>query len=278
MAFVSATCSFRCIRSIASSFEEASDWAESEIRPAVVERFGVAPQAARAQEIAEALRGLYSERGYPAAQVTARIEETHAPDRATLAFDIQSGPRATIGRLDIDEIDAADRRVPSGNIGVGVGDPYDNAQIVEALDRYVASLRARGFYEARAVHTTSFDANGSAQVRVTVDRGPLVTVAFAGDPLPEADRERLVPVRAEGSADEDLLEDATLAIEEYLRARGYRDAAAEHARIEQGGMLTITFTITRGVRFVVEGVAIAGNTTVPTPELLKLVPVAPGSP
>lgn len=252
--------------------------AESEIRPAVVERFGVAPQAARAQQIAEALRGLYSERGYPAAQVTARIEETHAPDRATLAFDIQSGPRAMIGRLDIDEIDAADRRVPSGNIGVGVGDPYDNAQIVEALDRYVASLRARGFYEARAVHTTSFDANGSAQVRVTVDRGPLVTVAFAGDPLPEADRERLVPVRAEGSADEDLLEDATLAIEEYLRARGYRDAAAEHARVEQGGMLTITFTITRGARFVVEGVAIAGNTTVPTPELLKLVPVAPGQP
>ena len=60
---------------------------------------------------------------------------------------------------------------------------------------------------------------------MTVDRGPLVSVAFAGDPLPEADRERLVPVRAEGSADEDLLEDANWAIEEYLHARGYRDAA-----------------------------------------------------
>ena len=54
-------------------------------------------------------------------------------------------------------------------------------------------------------------------MRVTIDRGPMVSVAFAGDPLPEADRERLVPVRAEGSADEDLLEDANAAIEEYLQ-------------------------------------------------------------
>jgi outer membrane protein assembly complex protein YaeT len=251
---------------------------EGEIRPAVVERFGVAPQAGRADEIAEALRVLYGERGYPTAQVATRVEETHAPDRATLVIEIQSGPRARIGRFEVDEIDAEDRRLPSADIAIGVGDPYDNAQIVQAIDRYVASLRAGGFYEARGVHTTSFDANGNALVRVTIDRGPLVTVAFAGDPLPEADRERLVPVRAEGSADEDLLEDATVAIEEYLRARGYRDAAAEHARFERDGMLTITFTIARGARFVVEGIAITGNNTVPTAELVKLVPITPGQP
>ena len=207
-----------------------------------------------------------------------RIEETHAPDRATLAFEIQSGPRVTIGRLDIDEIDAADRRVPPGNIAVRVGDPYDGPQIVQALERYAASLRGMGFYEARAVHTVTFDANGTATVRVTVDRGPLVTVEFAGDPLPEADRERLVPVRTEGSADEDLLEDATLAIEDYLRARGYRDAMAEHSRTERDGMLTITFTVDRGVRFVVESVAITGNSVVPAADLEKLCQIQSGQP
>ena len=251
---------------------------EDEIRSIITERFGVAPSAGRVQEVADALRLLYSERGYPAAQVTPKIEETHAPDRATMAFDIQSGPRAIIGRLDIDEIDASDRRLPAGNLGVRVGDPYDNAAILRALERYVVSLRARGFYEARGVHTVAFDADGTATVRVTVDRGPLVTVAFAGDPLPEADRERLVPVRAEGSADEDLLEDATLAIEDYLRARGYRDAVAQHARAERDGMLTITFTINRGARFVVDGVAMTGNSVVPTADLLKLVQIQGGQP
>ena len=252
--------------------------AEDEIRPVVTERFGVAPPAGRAQDVAEALRVFYSERGFSAARVTPKIEETHAPDRATLAFEIQSGPRATIGRLDIDEIDAADRRLPPGNIAVRVGDPYDNPAISQALDRHVASLRAMGFYEARAVHTVAFDANGTATVRVTVDRGPLVTVEFAGDPLPEADRERLVPVRTEGSADEDLLEDASVAIEDYLRARGYRDAMAEHARTERDGMLTITFTVNRGARFVVESVAITGNTVVPAADLEKLVQIQSGQP
>ncbi|MGH9254179.1 MAG: POTRA domain-containing protein [Vicinamibacterales bacterium] len=251
---------------------------EGEVRRVVTERFGAAPSAGRAQEVADALQLLYRERGYTAARVTPGIEETHAPDRATMAFDIQSGPRATIGRLDIDEIDAADRRLPPGDIEVRAGDPYDGTEILEALNRYVASLRGRGFYEARALHTGVFETNGTATVRVTVDRGPLVTVAFAGDPLPEADRERLVPVRAEGSADEDLLEDAVLAIEDYLRARGYRDALTEYARAERDGMLMITFTINRGTRFLVDNVAITGNTAVPTVELLKLVPIATEQP
>ena len=251
---------------------------EDDIRPVVTERFGPAPQAGRAEEVAQALRVFYGERGFPAASVTPRIEETHAPDRATLVLEITSGPRATIGRVDIDEIDAGDRRLPAGDIGVRTGAPYDNPAILQALDRYVASLRAKGFYEARAVHTVAFDTKGTATVRVTIDRGPLVTVAFAGDPLPEADRERLVPVRAEGSADEDLLEDATLAIEDYLRARGYRDAVAQHARTERDGSLTITFTINRGARFLVDGLAITGTSAVPTADLMKLVPFQDGEP
>ena len=252
--------------------------AERDIRRVLTERFGAAPAAGRVEEVAEALRTLYGDRGYPAARVTPRIEETHAPDRATMVFDIGAGPRAAIRRLEVDEIDGSDRRVASGDIGVRRGDPYDNAAILQALDRYAASLRARGFYEARAVHTTAFEPDGTATVRVTVDRGPLVSVAFAGTPLPEADRDRLVPVRSEGSADEDLLEDANVAIEEYLQARGYRDAVVDHARAEGGGALTITFTVNRGPRYVVESVAITGNTSIPSPDLLGLVPVENGQP
>ncbi|MBI4887984.1 MAG: BamA/TamA family outer membrane protein [Acidobacteria bacterium] len=251
---------------------------DAEVRRVVTERFGAAPPAGRAGEVAEALLALYRDRGYPAARVMPRVEETHNPDRATLALQIESGPRATIGRLDIDELDAADRRLAPADIGIRPGDAYDNTAILQALDRYVASLRGRGFYETRAVHTAVFEPNGTATVRVTVDRGPSVTVAFAGDPLPEDERERLVPVRAEGSADEDLLEDADLAIEDYLKARGYRDAAVGHTRAERDGMLTITFTVSRGTRFLIESVTVAGNAAVPAPELLRLAPIQRGQP
>ena len=161
---------------------------------------------------------------------------------------------------------------------IRAGDPFDNDAILRELNRYVAPLHARGFYEARAVHSVNFEPDGTATVRVNIDRGPMVSIAFAGDPLPEADRERLVPVRAEGSADEDLLEDANAAIEEYLQARGYRDAVVEYARTEGETAVTITYKIARGPRYVVDSVAITGNTAVPTMDLVELLQVEVGEP
>ena len=249
---------------------------EREIRRVVTDRFGTAPPAGRAEGVAEAISALYRDRGYASVQVAPRIETTHDPDRATMAFDIQAGPRATIGRVEIEQVSGEGRLEAPGDIGVRAGDPYDNDAILTELNRYLAALRARGFYEALAFHTTFFEPAGTATVRMTVDSGPLVSVAFAGDPLPEADRERLVPVRTEGSADEDLLEDSSVAIEEYLRARGYRSAAVEYARTEREGQLTITFTVARGSRYVVDAVTIDGNVAVPSAALVELLQVEEG--
>ena len=251
---------------------------EGEIRRVVTERFGTAPPARRAEGVAEAISAIYRDRGYASVEVTPWIEATHDPDRATMAFDIQAGPRATIGRVEIEQVGAGGRLEAPGDIAVRTGDPYDNDAILAELDRYLAALRARGFYEARALHTTFFESTGTATVRVTVDSGPRVSVAFAGDSLPEADRERLVPVRTEGSADEDLLEDSSVAIEEYLRARGYRSAAVEFARTEREGQLTITFTVARGSRYVINAVVIDGNVAVASAALVELLQIGQGRP
>ena len=242
-----------------------------DLRRIITERYGNAPSAGRAEEVAEAIRTLYRQKGYPRASVTARIEETHNPDRATMAFDIVAGPRAAIGAVNVDEVDASDRPVPPGPLGVRIGAPYDEEAVTRELQRYETALRGRGFYEARATHLVRFEPGGSATVNVSVDRGPNVVVAFAGDPLPESDRERLVPVRSEGSVDEDLLEDSNFAIEEYLRSRGYRNAMSAYARAPRDGQLNITFTVTRGPRYVVDDVQVVGNAAIPAAELTPLV-------
>ena len=259
-------------------FRGALGLSERDIRRLMTDRFGAAPSAGRVEEVTAALRALYRDRGFPQARVTPRIEETHAPDRATMAFEIQAGSRATIGLVDVNEVDASGRSVGPGGISLRVGDPYENDRIVRELTRYEAALRARGFYEARVTHVASFDPGGAATVRVTVDRGPLVTVTFSGDPLPEDDRDQLVPVRTEGSADEDLLEDANFAIEEYLKTRGYRDAVVTYTRDERDGMLTITFTVTQGRRHVVDTIALVGNRAIVSVDLLELVRFKEGEP
>jgi outer membrane protein assembly factor BamA len=250
---------------------------ENDVRTFVVERFGEAPSAGRMAEVQEVLRLWYRDRGYPTVRITPSIEEMHNPDRATMTFDIVAGVRARIGRLEITVIGGGQQEQPQ-DIGVRVGDPYDNDEIVRALGELTAALRGRGYYEAQAIHTPSFEPDGSATVRVSVERGPLVSVAFAGDPLPADERELLVPVRTEGSADEDLLEDASANIEDYLRARGYRDAVVAYTREETGEQLTITFRVARGPRYVVDSVTISGQTAVPLSELDALTGIERGQP
>ena len=251
---------------------------EGEIRQIVTDRFGAAADSDRAAVVAEAIAAFYQDRGYASARVTPRIEATHAPDRATMIFDIQAGRRVLIGRVEIEQVDGGRPLVAPGELAVRAGDPYDNTAIVAELDRHLAALRALGYYEVRAFHTTFVEPAGTATVRITLDPGPLVSVEFAGDPLPEADRERLVPVQTEGTADEDLLEDATIAIQEYWRDRGYQDASATYARTESAGRLTITFTIARGSRYVVDTVRIEGNEAVSSATLVELLRVGQGRP
>jgi outer membrane protein insertion porin family len=258
---------------------------ESTLRRVVVQRFGNAPVASRAEDVARALQTVYRERGYVQAAITPRIEITHKPDRATMVLNINAGPRPVIRDIVVNSVDPADRAALAGS-GIAEGQLYDPAGIDAQLEKYQASLRERGFYEAQASHSADLESASPASpgavvgatVHVMVERGPHVSVAFSGDPLPEAERERLVPIRAEASADEDLLEDSNRAIEDYFRARGYRDAVAMYTREETPGELTIRFTISRGPRYLVEAVAVEGNTSILASELTPIVRLKAGEP
>ncbi len=134
----------------------------------------------------------------------------------------------------------------------------------ERIEKYLSGVRSRGYYEARVTPAVSLaDGERVANLTVAVDRGAHVRVVFAGDPLPANRHADLVPVEREASASEDLLEDSTNRIEEFLRAQGYRDAAAPHTRREMDGELIITFNVTRGPMFRVARVDITGNTALP---------------
>jgi outer membrane protein assembly complex protein YaeT len=247
-----------------------------ELRQVVTDRFGEAPPAARAGEVTEVLRVHYRDRGYVRATLSSRIDVTHAPDRASMVIEAIAGPQARIATV---EVDAAGAPPRLEGTPVAAGRAYDAAAIEETLLAHENELRAAGYYEARASHTVVFDAAGvAAEVEVFVDRGPLVMVAFAGDPLPDADLEALVPVRAEASADQDLLEDAALAIEAYLHEDGYRDASASFTVAETDELLAITFDVRRGPRYVVTGASAAGNQAVASETLLAMVPFEPGDP
>jgi outer membrane protein assembly complex protein YaeT len=250
---------------------------ENELRRLIQERFGRTPAAARQTEIADTLLGQYRRRGFPSARIAPWVEESHDPDRATLILDVNAGPRAVIAEVRVIQIDRDERGVVPLVPDVRQGRPYDDAQVNEAAQEWVEAMHARGFYEARATHGVLFPDN-TAYVTMTLTRGSLVAVAFAGDPLPADELERLVPVRSEGSADADLLEDSSRAIEDYLRSGGYRDARVSYQPVEKGGQLTITFTVRRGPRYVLDAVRITGATAVTPDEVRATLRLEEGRP
>lgn len=257
---------------------------DAALRGHMSERFGDTPAITRAADVAASLEQFYADRGYPNARVTAApaiIE--HDPDRATLVFDVASGPRTIIARSSVTGRPLSPASEIQSRLRIQPGQPYQPADLRERLDSLVASMRRRRYYEAAAnVVSPAFNADRT-QVDVTVDvqPGPLVTVTFAGDPLPDADLDSLVPVEREGSVDQDLLEDSAQRIEDHLRQQGYWKAQVNPpARREENGQLSITFTVNRGALYRVGpgGAEVNGSRAVSPDEIRAVARMEPGEP
>jgi outer membrane protein insertion porin family len=255
---------------------------ESSLRDHMRERFGETPPITRAADVAASLQQFYADRGYLGATVTVAppiIE--HDPDRATLVFDAAPGPRTTIARTSVTGRPLSPAAEILSRLRIQPGRPYQPADLRERLDDLVTSMRRRRYYQATAaVISAAFNA-GRTEVELTVDvqPGPLIAVTFAGDPLPKADIDELVPVEREGSVDEDLLEDSARRIEDALRQEGYWKARVDPpARKEHDGQLSIVFTVTRGDVYRVGpgGVVVNGNRAMSPDELRPLVRMEPG--
>ena len=248
---------------------------ETDLRRLVTDRFGRSANPSRVPEAVTALQAEYRRRGYPAARINQQIATTHDPHRSILTFDIEAGRRARIAEVTYRQIDAAEADVRFPLPEFRMGEVYDELRVDEVCMQWEERMRAQGFYEASAsCRATQAD---DAYLFVNVRRGPLVVVEFSGDPLTEKERDQLVPIRSEASTDEDLLEDAKLAIERHFHADGYRDAQANYTRDESTpGQLTIRFQVMRGARYTVDSVRIMGNSAISTAELAEILMIARG--
>jgi outer membrane protein assembly factor BamA len=251
--------------------------AENDLRRAVEDRFGEIPRAAQVDNVVTLLRTLYRDRGYPTATITGEIAQSHEPDRATLVMNVQAGPRPPIVDVQLTQLDAEEQGLLDDRPALRTGGPYDRATVERELQRWTDRMRGRNYYEARASHGVLFPPDG-AVLSVSVSRGPRVTVAFTGDSLTENERERLVPIRAEASADEDLLEDSARAIEIYLRGRGYRQARATYTRTPGPRDVTITFDVRRGAHFLFGTMEVTGATSMTAAEVREFLLVKDGEP
>ena len=249
----------------------------AELRRAVTDAHGPAFRVDQAPAVAETLRRYYRERGFLSAAVETRVERRRG--RPELRVVARPGSRVRIDRFTVRGVSATMYPLILNRLGLERGMPYDSRDIERRLRDYETELHRHRFYEARLDHEIEvMDGGGLVDLVLDVRQGPRITVELAGDALPDADLDALVPIERERSVDEDLLEDADRRIADLLHDRGYRDAVVTHAREASGEGLSLVFTAERGRLYRVERVAFDGNTAVPASELAPLVTVEPDSP
>ncbi|MGE3274155.1 MAG: POTRA domain-containing protein [Vicinamibacterales bacterium] len=245
------------------------------IRREIDDLYGATPSSARVPAIVGTLSTFYAERGYRGATIVPRVVPGGSPEDAHLVLDITAGPRTRLSAVNIEGTVPAG--VPQARLGLAAGDAYDRAVVDERVAAFEDALRQAGYYEASVEPTVTFD-GVSARLDVAVDAGPHVEVVITGDPLPAGRLETLVPIRAERSVDQDLLEDASRNIERALRQEGYRDASAPYTREEQRGELVLTFTVTRGPLHRVERVEVEGQSQLGMEDIRGLLRLEAGEP
>ena len=253
---------------------------EAQVRDELNDRFGVLPSVNRIDDMVKRLQAFYAERGFERASILPRVEDQQRrPEFSELVLTIEAGERITIGSTTVAGASLDPEAEVTRLLGLLPGRPFDQVAIETRIAGYEERLRERGYYQARVREAHAIAADGrTMSVTLTVESGPHVSIVFAGDPLPDGYREGLIPVRAERSVDQDLLEDASGALEDALRGQGYRAAQVRYNRDEKAGELIVTFTIARGPLHRVESVVAAGNARITAADLAPLLQIKSGDP
>jgi outer membrane protein insertion porin family len=250
-----------------------------ELRRAAMERTGTQLSASRADAAAAAVQSLLASRGFVRATVTPAVE-TDANGRTTLRFDVAAGRRARLRRIDVAGAGAPPR--VREELRLVPGAVYDGPEIEKRLEALRSRLRRDGHYEASATARatpagTSPSGDPLLDLAVTVVPGPLISLRFEGDPVPEARRAELVPVAREASVDEDLLEDSLRRIVQFLHEQGHWKAQVSYRRdVLPNGGIAVTFSVKAGDVFRVGAVDVQGAQGLSRADIAAVFKVAPG--
>lgn len=230
-----------------------------DIARAVRERIGSDALVSGIDDAVTSAQDLLGSRGYLQPRIATRLDATDRRDVVTLVVVGDPGPRWQVGRLTVTGIPPAEQAAALASLDLHAGMPYDRGQIDERVQRYTQRLRESGYYEA-VLRSTPVPGQGPTMIDLTIDvtRGPLVSLTFEGDSLPEAVRRELVPVREEASVDEDLLEDSRNRITAWLQERGYWRARVAYSRRQTDTGLEVVFTIARGRLYRVQSLVVGG--------------------
>jgi outer membrane protein insertion porin family len=211
----------------------------------------------------DGVRQALENNGYFQAAISPKTTVDTAGNQVNALYTVNIGPQARVGQITLEGKDpglTVDEVRRKGKLKQGSKvnrDTVSNALTklrsqFEKKDRLEAttSLRKQTYDQARKQVDYDFNAN----------QGPLVKVVAEGASLSTSRLKLLVPIYEEGTIDNDLLNEGTYNIKDYLFQLGYFDATvAVTVTGADTPSESVVFSVNKGVKRKVGSVTIAGN-------------------
>jgi len=209
--------------------------------------------------------GLYQAKVSTGTQIN---EENHQID---IIVRVTPGARAHVSAVQLTNgTEYPDAQILS-RLKLKAGSTITNARVQKGTANIRKFLAKRGHLSGRAaVRRGEYDvAKNSVPLTLDVTEGPRVKVEVAGAKFSGGDLKRLLPIYQEGAVDADLLEEGRKNLRERLERQGYFDSTVDYLTATrdvkekgtgwQGTEEVITYTVGRGDRHKLIGIAITGN-------------------
>jgi outer membrane protein insertion porin family len=224
------------------------------------------------------LQDRYREEGYFEARVRPAIEVDPATRLATVAFEIESGPRAVVGSVSFTgELAPFGPKELEARLPSPPGERYRRdagEHNAEALARW---LREQGhrLAEVDLVEARYDVASTSVNLEYEAVVGPRVELQVLGADLERLRKRGLLPFLGEEGYDEILVLQAIERIERYYQERGHYRVRVTRREERTDGDLVLTLTVDPGPEYVLREIDFMDNVEVSDGRLQELVSTTP---
>ncbi|MGH9590787.1 MAG: POTRA domain-containing protein, partial [Terracidiphilus sp.] len=208
------------------------------------------------------MRAALAQDGYYEPVITPTLTQHPAEQLVDIVFRVESAAQARVGSVEVggdSGMGAAEfRRVTRLRDGAHVTRDTVNRALAGALKHYQQQNRMEA--EIKLVSEKYVAGTRKVNFSFSVNRGPVVNVTVEGAAMEQDDIKHLVPIYAEGTVDEDLLNEGNRRIRDYFQRQGYFDVKVDHrTEAPRPDIVQIVYTVQMGQRRKVAQVSIEGN-------------------
>lgn len=221
-----------------------------------------------------AIKELYENAGYFQGQARVSVQTDEARRRAVVTYDVDSGPRATVGTIAFDKpVDPFEPAALVKQLRVRPGEPYSRRLAREDAERLQDWLVRQRHGTARVdAPREEIDAEtNTVKLTYPIDIGPRVLLVVLGADEKVLRRKNLLPFLGEAGYDEALVLQSVSRLKSYFQEQGHYDVQVETDEKRTNGDLVLTFHIEPGPEYTLREIAFEGNEEIPEDELREIL-------